>query len=84
MKADSPAIWVKLDPTNPNSDEIISHGNIVILEDPRFTVAHNEQTDSYVLAVSYNLYATRYAVVNTNVSELIKVLRYKVYFILIS
>ena len=49
---ESPAIWMKLDPVSPNSDEIISHGDLVITEDPRFRVQYYVDTNTFVLVVS--------------------------------
>lgn len=48
---DEPAIWLKLDPHQPNGDEIISHGELVIMENPRLSVAHKPATNSFVLAI---------------------------------
>lgn len=46
-----PAIWLKLDPKDPNSHMLLSHGGLIITEDPRFSVSYNEDDNVYVLQV---------------------------------
>jgi hypothetical protein len=59
LEVEAPAIWVKLDPLRPNSDEIISHGVLLIAEDPRLSVERLSDSNTFVLAVSKNCSSTR-------------------------
>ncbi|XP_018017805.1 lachesin [Hyalella azteca] len=51
LEVEAPAIWVKLDPLRPNSDEIISHGVLLIAEDPRLSVERLSDSNTFVLAI---------------------------------
>ncbi|XP_045121004.1 lachesin-like [Portunus trituberculatus] len=46
-----PAIWLKLDPQDPNNHELLSHGDMLIMEDPRFSVSHNRRENIFVLQI---------------------------------
>ncbi|XP_045583883.1 lachesin [Procambarus clarkii] len=46
-----PAIWLKLDPRDPNSHVLLSHGDLIITEDPRFSVLHIQETNIYVVKI---------------------------------
>lgn len=46
-----PAIWLKLDPQDPNNHVLLSHGDLIITEDPRFSVRHHPNDNIYVLKV---------------------------------
>lgn len=49
---DDPAIWLKLDPRDPNSHVLLSHGDLIIIEDPRFSVLHIPERNTYVVKIS--------------------------------
>ncbi|XP_068232934.1 lachesin-like [Palaemon carinicauda] len=49
---DEPAIWLKLDPTDPNSHILLSHGEMVIIEDPRFSASHVPERNTYIVEIS--------------------------------
>ncbi|XP_047480548.1 basement membrane-specific heparan sulfate proteoglycan core protein-like [Penaeus chinensis] len=46
-----PAIWLKLDPRDPHSHVLLSHGEIVITDDPRFSVEHHPESNNYVVQI---------------------------------
>ncbi|XP_042870448.1 uncharacterized protein LOC122252175 [Penaeus japonicus] len=46
-----PAIWLKLDPRDPHSHVLLSHGEIVITDDPRFSVQHHPESNNYVVQI---------------------------------
>lgn len=46
-----PAIWLKLDPQDPNNHMLLSHGDLIITEDPRFSVKYHDDDNVYVLSV---------------------------------
>lgn len=46
-----PAIWLKLDTQNPNNHMLLSHGDLVITEDPRFSVIYQHDDNVYTLKV---------------------------------
>ncbi|XP_071546979.1 lachesin-like [Panulirus ornatus] len=46
-----PAIWLKLDPKDANSHVLLSHGDIIITEDPRFSVLHIPKRNMYVVKI---------------------------------
>ncbi|KAF2359169.1 Immunoglobulin-like domain [Trinorchestia longiramus] len=52
LEVEAPAIWMKLDPLRPNSDEIISHGEILFAEDPRLSIERLNDSNTFVLAIS--------------------------------
>lgn len=47
-----PAIWLKLDPQDPNNHMLLSHGDLLITEDKRFSVLYHDSDNVYVLKVS--------------------------------
>lgn len=46
-----PAIWLKLDPQDPNNHMLLSHGDLLITEDPRFSVLYHDSDNVYVLKI---------------------------------
>ncbi|XP_076045345.1 lachesin-like [Oratosquilla oratoria] len=46
-----PAIWLKLDPKDPNSHTLISHGDLLIIEDNKFSVRRLPETNAYVVTI---------------------------------
>ncbi|XP_042241560.1 lachesin-like isoform X2 [Homarus americanus] len=46
-----PAIWLKLDPWDPNNHILLSHGDLIITEDPRFSVLHIPERNVYVVKI---------------------------------
>ncbi|KAL7640853.1 UNVERIFIED_CONTAM: hypothetical protein RMT77_008009 [Armadillidium vulgare] len=46
-----PAIWLKLDPQDPNNHELLSHGEILIRQDERLSVTHDPPTNTYSLMI---------------------------------
>ncbi|KAK8376687.1 hypothetical protein O3P69_009949 [Scylla paramamosain] len=46
-----PAIWLKLDPEDPNNHVLLSHGDLLITEDTRFSVSHNLRDNIFVLQI---------------------------------
>ncbi|CAL4125587.1 unnamed protein product, partial [Meganyctiphanes norvegica] len=46
-----PAIWLKLDPRDPNGHVLLTHGTLVLVEDPRFSVHHDQDTNTYLVKI---------------------------------
>ncbi|KAK8726556.1 hypothetical protein OTU49_010308 [Cherax quadricarinatus] len=50
-EAAGPAIWLKLDPRDPHSHVLLSHGDLIITEDPRFSVLHIPERNVYTVKI---------------------------------